>query len=61
MKACDKKKALAKIIAKDIPEEGKGKKHYEAMAKKDPKDARTFKGMARDEGKHKQKLEKMYH
>ena len=59
MKSCERKKALAKQIAKDIPEEEQGKKHYLSMAKRDPKDARTFKGMAHDERRHKGNLKKM--
>lgn len=61
MKSHEKKKELAKKIGnfrKDIKEEDKGEKHYEAMAKKYPKGAKMFRKMARQEEHHEENLER---
>ena len=43
----------------DIKDEEKGEARYKALARKNPKYAKAFKGMAKDEERHHEKLEKM--
>lgn len=45
--------------AHDIKEEEKGAEHYEALAKKNPRNRGTFNAMAKDEESHEAKLKRM--
>ncbi|MFA5937531.1 MAG: hypothetical protein WC822_06675 [Candidatus Paceibacterota bacterium] len=40
----------------EIEDEEKGEKHYEALAKKDPRNRASFRRMAADEDRHEDKL-----
>lgn len=50
---------MPKKFKKDIKEEHKGHEHYEAMAKKYPKQRKKFLKMAEDEERHMKTLKKM--
>lgn len=46
-------------LEKYIKDEYKAERGYEKLAKKNPKEAKTIRSIAKDEGEHEDKLEKL--